>query len=148
MTALSLVSSRKRKETPAQRRDRIRQHDRFAGARARIRMVLDRHHHFSIEVKQTRATIGETFEHARQAELLVTYRRGKPITVLSEALETFLREHTKIRTMGAEELFTEINNFLAKPWAKKRTPVRHLVWRDPAERRSAKKTKAKSRKRA
>lgn len=96
----------------------------------KIRSILDKNAFYSIYITLCRAVIGEPFQVSRKNELLVSYRRGTPWIVKAEDLEDFLKDHTRLARLTSEELFTEIRNELARPWLKKRPPVRHPVWRD------------------
>jgi hypothetical protein len=66
---------RRQVETPREKKQRIKEHDRFAGARARSITMLERsYHHFWIQIKKTRAVIDQPYAHARQAECLVAFK--------------------------------------------------------------------------
>ncbi len=120
-------------ETPKEKKARISQHDRFAGSRARCLRHLEKsYHHLWLQIRKCRAVIDEPFAHARNTEVLVSFRRGKPSIVNVEQLEDFLSNHTRLKTMRSEELFTEILRQVSMPYLKERAKVRHWVWKDPS----------------
>lgn len=100
----------------------------WVGCRARAQMRLDRCGHWAIQVRMSRAVIGEPYCHARMREAVVTYRGSAPVYLPAEVMEELAGAATT-RRETTEVVFARIQAE-AKRYARKRPAVRHREWKE------------------
>jgi hypothetical protein len=99
--------------------------------RRKVEMKLERNRHWSIRLTKTRATIGETFEHARLQETLVRFRNEHPVYIALERLEELFQDNNLLGR-DSEYVYTIIKQEAARYW-KERAKVRHAQFKDKVE---------------
>ena len=113
-------------------------------ARREIRDTIQRlfwnNRHWAIQVRWTRATIGEIFNIARKDEALLTFKLGDPIIIPMDKAKEIASSPRATRATS-EELYTVCKHVSrdyhrgAGEWeGKARKAVRHPSWKEPAER--------------